>query len=530
MRVRVIRSAVASLAVAAVVVSGCSANRSTADRPAGGEVLNVATTAAITTWDPVASFSTEVFYLANVYEPLLWANPPGAAEPFRPALAQRWEASADKKTWTFHLRSGAVFHDGTPVDAAAVKASVLAAKERGGASFIWAPLASIDTPDAQTAVFRLKYAAPMELIASSMYGAWIVSPKALSAAAADDKYFESGIDAGSGPYTVSEYRSGQRVVLKKFDRYWGGWSGARYTTVVNQITPEAVVQQQMLQGGQVDIATSLPLENVGALRKDSRLRVTECATAQSYLGFFNTTRKPLDDVRVRRALSYAMPYADIIAIGAQGFGVQARGPVPDGVFPYSASTPQYTQDLDRARRLLAEAGHPGGGFDLKLTYAAENQSEKRFAPLIKDALAKIGVTATITPVLFNQQWEQAKGDPAKAQDIFMLLYWPTYSDAGSDNLNSLFHSSDKPYFNLSYWKNTTYDRLVDEAMALTATDRAAAAARYQQAMDLLVDQAPGFFLYDVRAPIVAPAAVQGLTCNPNYSFNLFFHTLAPAAS
>jgi peptide/nickel transport system substrate-binding protein len=511
-------------------VAGCSTSSTTADRPAGDAVLNVATTAAITTWDPVASFSTEVFYLANVYEPLLWANPPGAAEAFRPALAERWEASADKKTWTFHLRSGAVFHDGAPVDSAAVKASVLAAQERGGASFIWAPLASIDTPDARTAVFRLKYAAPMELIASSMYGAWIVSPKALTAAKGNDKYFESGIDAGSGPYTVAEYRSGQRVVLKKFDKYWGGWSGARYATVVNQITPEAIVQQQMLQGGQVDIATSIPLENVGALRQDGKLQVTECATAQSYLGFFNTTRKPLDDARVRQALSYAMPYSDIIAIGAQGFGTQARGPVPNGVFPYSDQTPQYTQDLDRAKQLLAEAGHPGGGFEVKLTYAAENQSEKRFAPLIKDALAKVGVTAKITPILFNQQWEQAKGDPAEAQDIFLLLYWPTYSDAGSDNLNSLFRSSAKPYFNLSYWKNTTYDKLIDEAMALTATDQNAAAAKYQEAMKLLVDQAPGFFLYDVKSPVVTPKSVQGLTCNPNYSFNLFFHALTPNES
>ena len=103
---------------------------------------------------------------------------------------------------------------------------------------------------------------------------------------------------------------------------------------------------------------------------------------------------------------------------------------------------------------------------MTLTYAAENQDEARFAPLIKDAYAKIGVKVTLKPILFNQQWALAKGDPKKAQDMFLLLYWPTYSDAGADNLWSLFHSSAKPFFNLSYWNDPAYDKLVDTGAAI----------------------------------------------------------------
>lgn len=526
MTVRLARVPAAGLALVLALLAGCS---SEADSPNTPTVLKVATTANVTTWDPVKSFSTEVFYLANVYEPLLWKNPPGSPQPFTPALAESWESTADKLTWTFHLRSGVTFHDGEPMNAAAVKASIEAAKERGGASFIWAPLKEITATDEKTVVMTLGYAAPMELVASSMYGAWIVSPKALAAAKADEKYFESGVDAGTGPYTVSEYASGQRVVLKRYDGYWGGWAGARYATVVNQITPESVVQQQMLTGGQVDIATSLPLENIGQVAGDARFTVTECATASNYLGFFNTSRKPLDNVKVRQALSYAIPYQDIIEVGAQGYGSQSRGPVPAGIFPYADATPQYNQDLEKAKTLLAEAGYAGGGgITLKLTYAAENQSEKRFAPLIKDAFAKIGVTVDVQAILFNQQWEQAKADPAQAQDIFLLLYWPTYSDAGSDNLWSLFHSSKKPFFNLSYWNDAQYDTLVDGAGVHTAVDPAKAQTMYGQAMTRLYEQAPGFFLYDVRAPLVAPASVKGLACSPDYSFNIFFYRLAPA--
>lgn len=526
MKMRASRTAVAGLLGVGLAVAGCTSSRSSAAHPK--TILNVATTAAITTWDPVKSFSTEVFYLANIYEPLDWVSSQDGTQKFTPALATSWESSADKQTWTFHLRGGVTFHDGEPMDSAAVKASVLAAQARGGASFIWAPLASVDTPDASTVVFHLKYAAQMDLIASSMYGAWIVAPRALAAEATDDKYFEKGIDAGTGPYTLSEYTPGQRVVLKAYAGYWGGWAGHRFTTVVNQITPESAVQQTMLQGHQVDIATSLPLENVKSLSADTSMQTLDCGTTESYVGFFNTSRKPLDNPLVRQALSYAIPYQDIITIGAQGYGVQSRGPVPKGIFPWSADTPQYTQDLDKAKALLAQAGVAPGSLSLNLTYASENQSEARFAPLIKDAFAKIGVTVDVKAILFNQQWEQAKADPAKAQDIFLLLYWPTYSDAGSDNLWSLFHSSADPYFNLSYWKNTQYDKYVDDAATKTATDQAAAAAEYEQAMQMLYQQAPGFFLYDVTAPLVVPKAIKGLSCNPDYAFNLFFYALSAA--
>ena len=102
------------------------------------KVLTVAASAAVTTWDPVRSFSTEALYLGNVYEPLLWKNPAGSDEEFTPGLAESWEASPDGKRWTFKIRDGATFHDGEPVDAAAVKASIEAAQDHGGASFIWA--------------------------------------------------------------------------------------------------------------------------------------------------------------------------------------------------------------------------------------------------------------------------------------------------------------------------------------------------------------------------------------------------------
>jgi ABC-type transport system substrate-binding protein len=498
--------------------------------PAGPVVLKVAATANITTWDPVKSFSTEALYLANIYEPLLRINPPSAAEKFTPVLAESWSSSPDGMTWTFKLRSGVTFHDGEPLTADAVKQSIEAAASKGGASFIWAALDTITAVDPLTVEMTLKYAAPMDLVASSLYGAWIVSPKALVEAAADDTYFEQGIDAGTGPYTIESYTPDKEVLLKRYDAYWGGWSDTNhYDKVLVSITPEAAVQQQMLDGGEVDLALSLPLENVASYKDNPDYTFIDEPSFFNYVGFFNTARKPLDNVKVRQALSYAIPYEDIITVGAQGYGTQSRGPVPAGVFPWSADVPQYSQDLTKAKDLLTQAGYPDGGFSLNLTYAAENQNEARFAPLIQEAYAKLGVDVTITPIAFNQQWEQAKGDAAGRQDMFLLLYWPTYSDAGSDNLWSMFHSSEAPFFNLSYWKNTQFDTLVDDAIGLTATQRDQAQAKYTEAMQLLVDQAPGLFFYDTRFVTAIPKRVAGFEYNLNYPFAQFFYPMHPAS-
>ncbi len=500
-----------------------------AKEAAGSNVLKVASTANITTWDPVKSFSTEALYMANLYEQLLRVNPPGSAEPFTPLLAKRWEVSDDGLTWTFNLREGVKFHDGEPLTAEAVKKSIEAAAERGGASFIWAPLDKIEVVDDLTVALKFKNPVPADLIASSLYGAWIVSPKALDAAAADENYFETGLAAGTGPYKLESYTPDQEVLLTKNEDYWGGWKEGQFDKVLLLIVPEAVQQQQMLEGGEVDLALRLPQENYADFENKEGYSLLVEPAFFNYVGFFNTLRPPLDNPKVRQALAYAIPYQDIIDVAAYGYGTQARGPVPAGVWPYSEEVKQYQQDLDKARDLLAEAGYPDGGFDLRLTYAAENQTEERFAPLIKDAFAEIGVNVEIEPILFNQQWEEAKADPEKAQNMFLLLYWPTYSDAGTDNLWSMFHSSEEPFFNLSYWENKKFDKLIDDAAVLTVTDPETSLQKYTEAQNLLVDEAPGIFFFDAAAPYVVPDHIKGFEYNLNYPFATFFYPMTSAA-
>jgi peptide/nickel transport system substrate-binding protein len=497
-------------------------------------VLKIANTANITTWDPVASFSTEAAYLANVYEQLLRINPPGSAEAYTPLLAESWEVAADGMSYTFKLRSGVKFHDGETMNADAVKESVDAAVERAGASFIWLPLDNVEVVDDLTVKFNLKWAAPVDLIASSLYGAWIVSPKALEAGAADENFWADGRSYGTGPYMVESYTPDAEIVFTQNPDYWGGWEEGQYEKVVVSIVPEATTRQQMLEGGDVDLITAPPLDNLAVFENNPDFTVYKEPSFFNYIGFFNTLKPPLDDVKVRQALSYAIPYDDIIAIAANGLGTQSHGPVPAGVFPWDDSVFRYSYDIEKAQALLTEAGHEGGGFSIRLTYAAENATEEAFAPLIKDSFAQVGVDVTIEPLAFGQQWELAKTDPATAQDMFLLLYWPTYSDAGADNMWSMFYAgAEPPYlnvtnFNLSYWKNDAYNALMDVAGAITATDYEGSKAKYVEANQLLVQEAPAVFFFDTMDVFIVPEYIEGFKYNLNYPFvRYFFYELRP---
>ena len=139
---------------------------------------------------------------------------------------------------------------------------------------------------------KLKYAAPMDLVASSLYGAWIVSPKALDAAAADDTYFEKGIDAGTGPYTIESYTADKEVLMTAYADYWGGWDehALRQGADVS-IMPEAAVQQQVLDGGEVDIAFSVPLENIASLQGQPRLHRSSTSPRSSTTSASSTPDK-----------------------------------------------------------------------------------------------------------------------------------------------------------------------------------------------------------------------------------------------
>ena len=166
----------------------------------------------ITEWDPATANSNEIIALQNIYDTLTVYNP--VTKRAAPRLATFWKASSDARTWTFELRSGVRFHTGRALDAAAVKASIdRNRRQKGGAVYIWDAVDDIKVAGPLTVIFTLKYPAPLDLIASSGYGAYIYDTAA--AGNGDLKaWFGAGRDAGTGPYTVGSWNKGAETELR----------------------------------------------------------------------------------------------------------------------------------------------------------------------------------------------------------------------------------------------------------------------------------------------------------------------------
>jgi len=517
-----IGSIVASLLIMVFVFAGCGGTTTGGDQ---GEsrpqvALYAFNSAPILDWDPSVEFSNGVIVLHNVYETLLRYDP--LEDKFIPVLATDYEKSEDGLTWTFHIRKGVKFHDGTELDAEAVRFSIQRTIDLGkGAAFIWDPVEEINVLDEYTVEFKLKYPAPLDLIAASAYGAFIVSPEAVKSHPED--WLSQGNEAGTGPYKLKSYQLGEEVVLEKFEDYWRGWEGPHFDTVVIKKIPETATRRQLVEKGDADITIELPYEDIEALKEHPDVNVVVGPSFQNLFMMFNTDKPPLDNKLVRQALSYAFPYDNVVKYSMGSFARQARGAIPYGLWGHGEDLFQYEYDLDKAKELLAEAGYPDGGFELLLTYLSGDEAEKKAAELYKSELAKLGIELEIRGMPWEAEWEQAKSpDPNKRQDIFTFYWWPDVAGPHT-YLYNMFHSQEEIFFNLAYWENEEFDKLVDEAAELSGIDRARAEELYIQAQEILVEEAPAIFVYDQQYVRVLNKSFKGYEDNPAYPHVVFFY-------
>jgi peptide/nickel transport system substrate-binding protein len=287
---------------------------------------------------------------------------------------------------------------------------------------------------------------------------------------------------------------------------------------------ESTTQRQMLEAGEVDFADGLSYDSVTGLKKNPNVKIIAMPSVWNIMLMLNTQRSYLSDVRVRQAISYAINYQDVLTVGSHGFAQQSAGPLPRNVYPHDPALQPYPYDIQKAKELMAEAGYPNGGFKLLMTIQSDEQWAPKFAPLIKEALGRIGIDVTVQPMLFTQLWEKAKGPTAQRQDIMELLWWPGFPD-GYDTLYSCFHSEAEPYWNLAYWYDETYDRLIDDAFRLEATDPEKAQELYNQAQQMLVDQAPAVYLFDPQAifGVLTSLKLDSGALNPWYTAAFFWY-------
>ncbi len=474
--------------------------------------------------DPAKSYSNDSVVMSNCYETLTFYNPPGSEEILSPKLATSWEANEDATEWVFHLRQGVKFHDGEPFNAEAVRFSISNTKALGiGAAYIWDPVEEMEVIDDYTIKFKLSYPAPLDLIASSGYAAWIYSPKSYQEKGSD--WFQQGHCAGTGPYIIESYEPGSRLVMTRNESYWGGWRPGQFEKVVFEISQDPVVLQQKIEAGTADFTYGIPPDNEEVIRNTRKdIVVYTNPSFQNLVGLLNTRKPPLDNVKVRQALCYSFPYEQFISAVMGERATQARGVVPVGMWGHGDDLFQYTYDLEKAKQLLAEAGYPNGGFKLTMTYSSGDMDEQQLGEVWKAELAKLGIDLEVQGMNWDAQWQLGKSDPLKAQDIFVMYWWPDYISPYSF-LYSMFHSEDEILFNLCYYSNPEYDRLIDEANEVAGTDREKAAQMFIDAQKILLDDAVSLFFYDVSNTHLARADIKGYVDNPAYPHVVFVYDL-----
>jgi len=506
--------------VGIVIASGCTEKGTPTETTTKPVVAVYASPTDFPTLDPSLAFESEAMVLANVYEALVKYDP-YSEERLKPWLAERWEVSEDGLVYTFYLRKGVKFHDGAELTAEVVKKSIeRTIKSKSGPSYIYDPFEKIEVVDKYTVRIYLKYPAPAAEILSSQFGAWIMSPNVIDK---PPEWFNEGHDGGTGPYMIESYEKGRRLVLTKFEEYWGGWEGKHIDKVIFEIVTEPTTRLQMIETGEADVTIWLPPEALERLKNNPDVEVLIEPDYKVLVCFINTQKPPLDNKLVRQALSYAVPYDAVINATVDGLGVQARGPIPSAMFGHIPGLKQYTYNPPKAKELLEKAGYPHGfNRTLVITYTAGNTEWETFAEIYKNELANLNITLELSPLTISAKYELARGDPTKAQDFTLLYWWPTYITP-YDYLYSMFHSEEKPIFNLAYYKNPEFDKLIDEAFKYEDRDPQKALELYREAQEILVEDAPAIFLYETKTAIVKRKSLKGFKYNPAYTDVVFFY-------
>jgi peptide/nickel transport system substrate-binding protein len=471
-------------------------------------------------WDPSIAFSLEVMMLVNVYEPLLWYNPPGSDEQFSPALATSWSVSDDGLSWTFTLREGVKFHDGEPFNAAAAKTALeRTISMKKGAWYIWASVESIEAPDDATLVIKTKGPQPVDLIASSQYGAYIFSPKA---AEAGTEWFNQGNAAGTGPYLLRQWVKGQQVVLEKNADYWGGWSDKNFDRVILKPVTENATQVQMLKAGEADFISLVPADLVDSLNQEDGISAYAIPSWKNSMYLINTEKYPTDNVKFRQALTHLWDYDTVVRDIYAGHAEVARGVVPATMWGHNAKIQAPAFDPALAKKLIEESGVPQEDWKVTMAYIGTSEEYKNSALLLQENARQIGVEIELMPGEWGVIWDRAKNLDT-APNLQSMTWWPTYPTP-NDWMIGLYRTEDPALFNLSHYSNPEYDKLLDAGVALEGPDRDLAVEKYNAAQQILVDDAVAIFYADIKKRIARRSDIEGLEVNPAYE-GVFFHRI-----
>jgi len=440
------------------------------------------------TLDPTANAAeaVDIVVYQNVFEGLTRIDQNGGVEP---GLATEWTISEDGLTYTFTLAENVVFHDGSSFDAEDVKFTfdrILAEDSLNAQRALYEPIESVTIIDPQTVEFTLSRPNGTFLFDIGRPDAVIVAPESAEN--------NAGTPIGTGPFAFVQWDRGSRVILERFDTYWG--EAPALTRATFLFIGDTATLINALLAGDVDGTNNMAAEALDVFRTDPRFKVLVGTTEGEVVLATNNSKPPFDDIRVRQAMAHAIDRQALIDGVTYGYSQ----PIGSHFAPhnpyYIDLTGTYPHDLDRARELLAEAGHPDGfSATLKLPPVGYARNSGQ---ILASQFAQIGIRLE----LINVEWAQWLEDVLTNHDFDLSIV------AHVEPFDIGIYANPDYYFG---YDNPEFAALIETLNA--TTDDAQRKELAGEAQTILARDAVNGFLFELAQTGVWNAKLEGMWQN-----------------
>lgn len=474
--------------------------------------LNVGVGQDADTVDPQAFKSIPGYYmLANLYDQLIDLEPTREGDILKvgdaktaPMIATTMEVSDDRLTATFNLDPNAKFEDGSPITAEDVRYTFTRGiKGTQYTSILMGMLTlskpeNILTPDEKTVVFKLDKPNPMleRLLSLQVLSIQSKAKGEANATAKDkfsDAYWRSNVFANSA-YTLKSWTRGEGWELAPNPHYRKGLP--KNGGLVFRIISDPQERLNLLKSGDLHITYDVSAKDAAAIRKEGgNTKLISAPSPWNFALSFNNSQKPFDDVRVRQALSYAVPYDTIINDVMHGLAHPSKGIIVPGMDTSDQSFWKYDTDLQKAKEMLTAAGHPDG-FSSSIDVLIGRAEDEQAATFIQSSFREIGVNVEIRK-LAEAQYQANRNDAKSPMQIIEFFSWV------NDPMYHMFWNmlSTNAFTNSSRYNNKKVDKLILDG--LYEPDLAKREAVSKEAQKTIVEEAPWAFLYarDYYVPV-----------------------------
>ncbi|MGV9801616.1 ABC transporter substrate-binding protein [Mycobacterium sp. NPDC003449] len=459
--------------------------------------------------------------VTQIYEPLVTYGVKDAkdgaqevdAKVIEPALAESWEVADDERSVTFKLREGVKSQWGNELSAEDVKWSwdKSIAQDRTGA-FIGevSNVAGIDVVDPHRVRFNLSAPSPILLRGLTLYTPSIYdSTEMRKHATPQDPWALEWLktnSAGFGPYYVDSVAAGSEAVFKANPNYYR--AAPYFKTVVYRAVPDSSTRVQLLQAGSVDWIEELTFTQLNELQATDGVKVQSVPGNFQARGLMNPNYEPFKDKRVRQAINYATPHEQLLDNVFAGRAQLSKGPLPSTIPCYNPDLWPYRTDPDRAKQLLAEAGHPDG-IDITMEYSGLNWWEEPLGIQLKDGLAKAGIRVNLQRIPDADM--QARAAITRRDLPFFTFY--EQSIVLDPGYSMLLTSTPDGSADRNAYDNPEVTRLIKQANVIT--DEARRCELIDQAQRIQLDDAPWLYTAEIGGHEAMGSDIEGWVWHPD---------------